>query len=79
MGLETDAVYLARLDPQRVADLNATMAERLGGGRFEEATLYVLADEGALILARATHDPERDLIGEFNGLTVLAPSWHLRE
>jgi hypothetical protein len=79
MGLETDAVYLARLDPQRVADLNATMAERLGGGRFEEATLYVLADEGALILARATHDPERDLIGGFNGLTVLAPSWHLRE
>lgn len=79
MGLETDAVYLARLDPQRVAGLNATMAERLGSGRFEEATLYVLADEGALILARATHDPERDLIGGFDGLTVLAPGWHLRE
>jgi hypothetical protein len=79
MGLETDAVYLARLDPQRVAGLNATMAERLGSGRFEGATLYVLADEGALILARATHDPERDLIGGFDGLTVLAPGWHLRE
>jgi hypothetical protein len=43
------------------------------------ASKHSLPDEGALILARATHDPERDLIGGFNGLTVLAPSWHLRE
>jgi hypothetical protein len=75
MGLSTDAVYLARLDGRRVAALNAEMARRLSEGDFEPGTLYVLADEGAIILARASADPARDLIGSFNGLTVLAPGW----
>lgn len=75
-GLRTDAVYLARLDDRRVAALNAAMARRLAEGDFEAGTLYVLADAGAISLARASADPARDLIGSFNGLTVLAPGWH---
>jgi hypothetical protein len=74
-GLETDAVYLARLDPKRVAALNAKLARQLAEGEFEPQTLYVLADEGALALAGASHQPGRDLIGGFNGLWVLAPGW----
>jgi hypothetical protein len=75
LGLSTDAVYLARLDDRRVAALNAEMARRLAEGDFEPGTLYVLADAGAISLARASADPARDLIGSFNGLTVLAPAW----
>jgi len=78
-GLATDAVYLARLAPQPVAALNARMAEILATGRFEPRTLYVLADDGAIALARASADPARDLIGSFNHLTVLAPGWRLWE
>lgn len=75
MGLETDAVYLARLDPRRVAALNAAMAERLGTGRFEPCTLYVLGDEGAIALARASRDPGRDLLEVIDLVMVLAPGW----
>jgi hypothetical protein len=74
-GLETDAVYLARLDPKLVAALNAKLAQQLAEGEFEPKTLYVLGDEGALSLAGASHQPGRDLIGGFNGLWVLAPGW----
>ncbi|WP_439576617.1 DUF6311 domain-containing protein [Elioraea sp.] len=75
MGLETDAVYLARLDPRRVARLNAAMAERLRTGRFEPCTLYVLGDAGAIALARARRDPERDLLEVIDLVVVLAPGW----
>jgi hypothetical protein len=78
MGLETDAVYLARLDPKRVAALNAKLAQQLAEGEFEPQTLYVLGDEGALGLAGASHQQGRDMIGGFNGLWVLAPGWHFR-
>ena len=77
-GLETDAVYLARLDPKRVAALNAKLARQLAEGEFEPQTLYVLGDEGALGLAGASHQSGRDMIGGFNGLWVLAPGWHFR-
>ncbi len=75
MGLQTDAVYLARLDPRRVARLNAAMAERLGAGRFEPCTLYVLGDAGAIALARASRDPERDRLEVIDLVMVLAPGW----
>jgi hypothetical protein len=78
-GLETDAVYLARLDPKNVAALNAKLAQQLAVGEFEPQTLYVLGDEGALALAGASHKPGRDLIGGFNGLWVLAPGWGNRK
>lgn len=61
MGLETDAVYLARLDPRHAAALNAAMAERLSTGRFDLCTLYVPGGAGAIALARASHDPARPL------------------
>ena len=77
-GLETDAVYLARLDPKRVAALNAKLARQLAEEEFEPQTLYVLADEGALALAGSSNQTRRDLIGGFNGLWVLAPGWHAR-
>jgi hypothetical protein len=74
-GLETDAVYLARLDPRRVAALNSAMAGRLGSGDYEPCTLYVLGDAGAIALARASRDPERDLLEVIDLVMVLAPGW----
>ncbi len=74
-GLETDAVYLARIDPARVAAVNSDMARRLSTGDWEPRTLYVLGDEGAISLARASHDRRRDLLAEFNLVWVLAPGW----
>ncbi|NGM22592.1 hypothetical protein G3576_21440 [Roseomonas stagni] len=74
-GLPTDAVYLARLDPERVAALNATTLARLSTGRHERGSLYVLGDKDALAAAWAGMDPTRDLLRQADGIWVLAPGW----
>lgn len=75
LGLETDAVYLARIDPARVAALDAEIAARLAAGQPEAATFYALGDDAALDRARQGSDPSRDLLARFNGIWVLAPGW----
>jgi hypothetical protein len=77
-GLTTDAVYLARLDPGRVAALNEATLARLRVGRHEAGSLYVLGDDTMLDAARAGLDPARDLLARFDDLWVLAPGWLAR-
>jgi hypothetical protein len=74
-GLPTDAVYLARLDPARVAALNAATAARLAQGRHEPGTLYALGTAETLAAARRGMDPARDLLARFDSIWVLAPGW----
>jgi len=78
LGLQTDAVYLARLDPRAVEALNARIADLLESGAHEPRTFYVLGDDAALARARQGMDPERDLLDRFDGRWVLAPGWHLQ-
>jgi hypothetical protein len=78
LRLQTDAVYLARLDPRAVEALNARVAALLERGAHEPRTFYVLGDEAALARARAGMDPERDLLGRFNERWVLAPGWRVQ-
>lgn len=75
LGLGTDAVYLARLDPAKVAALNARMLADLAAGRYEGGSFYALGDEATLAAARAGMDPARDLLARFDGIWVLAPGW----
>ena len=75
LGLQTDAVYLARLDPRDVAAVNEAVAARLERGAHEPRTFYVLGDDAALARARAGMDPARDLLDRFDGRWVLAPGW----
>jgi hypothetical protein len=74
-GLTTDAVYLARLDPAKVAALNARVLADLAAGRHEPGTLYALGDDVTLEAAREGMDPEEDLLARFDGVWVLAPGW----
>jgi hypothetical protein len=76
-GLPTDAVYLARVDPDRAAALNAATLERLRAGRYEPGTLYVLGSEATLAAARAGAGSD-DLLARADGLWVLAPGWQAR-
>nr|WP_277613671.1 DUF6311 domain-containing protein [Neoroseomonas marina] len=75
LRLQTDAVYLARLDPEAVDAVNAAVGQRLESGDHEPRTFYVLGDETALARARAGMDPARDLLDRFDGRWVLAPGW----
>jgi hypothetical protein len=74
-GRPTDAVYLARLDPAKVAELNARIAAELATGSFARDTLFALGSAETLAAARIGHDPARDLIAAFDGVWVLAPGW----
>jgi len=78
LGLETDAVYLARLDPRAVEAVNRRVAALLEAGAHEPRTFYVLGDEAALERARAGMDPARDLLERFDGRWVLAPGWRVQ-
>jgi hypothetical protein len=75
LGLTTDAIYLARLDPARVEALNARIAEELAAGRHEPGSFYALGSEETLASARAGMDPARDLLAVFDHVWVLAPGW----
>ncbi|MBU8542629.1 MULTISPECIES: DUF6311 domain-containing protein [Roseomonadaceae] len=74
-GLPTDAVYLARIDPEAVAALNAATARRLAAGDHEPGSLYVLGNEVMLAAARAGLNPALDLLARFDDIWVLAPGW----
>jgi hypothetical protein len=78
LGLQTDAVYLARLDPRAVEAVNARVAALLERGAHEARTFYVLGDDAALERARAGMDPARDLLERFNDRWVLAPGWRVQ-
>ena len=78
LKLTTDAVYLARLDPAKVAALNARITADLAAGRFEPGSFYALGSEETLAAARAGMDPARDLLAQYDGVWVLAPGWLTR-
>lgn len=74
-GMTTDAVYLARIDPETVAALRAEVAGRLFSGAHEPGTLYVLRDRESLIRADFGRDRARDPILLLDGLVVFVPGW----
>jgi hypothetical protein len=74
-GLATDALYLARVDPRRLAVLNARVRQQLESGAFEADTLYILYGETYRWPLRSL-DPAADLLGRVDGFVVLAPRWH---
>lgn len=74
-GVPTDCAYLARVDDAAVAALRAKVAESLASGDYEPRTLYLLRDAESQALARASHDPARDLLLLADNHWVLAPGW----
>ncbi|HEV7263890.1 MAG TPA: DUF6311 domain-containing protein [Falsiroseomonas sp.] len=76
--LPTDAVYLSRVDPAAIRDLNARILADLAAGRWERGTLYVLRDEATRALVARRADPARDLLAVIDGVQVFAPGWFAR-
>lgn len=74
-GMTTDAVYLARIDPTRIAELRRKVAAQLFTGAHEPGTLYVLRDRESLIRADFGRDRARDPMLLIDGLVVLVPGW----
>ncbi|WP_237214268.1 DUF6311 domain-containing protein [Falsiroseomonas oryziterrae] len=75
LNLPTDAVYIARVDVRAWDTLRDRTEEAIRTGRHEPGTLYILRTPEIRQLAEAAMDPQRDLLAEVDGFTVLAPGW----
>lgn len=76
--LPTDAVYLSRVDPDRVRSLNERTLRAFRQGEWERGTLYVIRDAATRALVERRHDPARDLLAVVDGVPVFAPGWFAR-
>jgi len=73
-GMATDAVYLARYDPEKLKQAQRKAADALQTGKYESNSLYVL-DDDAFHQAANSIDTANDLLVRINGFNVLAPGW----
>lgn len=78
LGLPTDAVNLARVDVHVLDALKARTEEEIRTGRHEPGTLYIIRTPELRRLAEAGMNPQRDLLVEVDGFTVLAPGWFVK-
>lgn len=72
-GMRTNAVYLARIDKDRIARENDRFVQELHAARLNPKTLYLL-DDSYLENARRSATPD-DLLETIDGVLVLAPRW----
>jgi len=72
--MATDAIYLARVSSSALEIAQTRARDALRTGRYEPDTLYVL-DDGVVLTAALSLNPETDLLARIDGLTVVAPGW----
>jgi hypothetical protein len=73
-GLATDAVYLARIDPNAIEKARAAATGAINSGRYESDALYIF-DDNAFRIASFNIDKSTDLFFRVDGFNVLAPGW----
>ena len=76
-GMQTDSVYLARVNYDQLAQLNLRNQHRIDQGEYDADTLYIASNQK--LAAVLTHfKPDRDLIAAVDGYIVIAPQWHAK-
>ncbi len=73
-GLQTDAVYLARVSKNSLYRSSQEEKDRLKEGRYEEDSLYFFSDQ-AFQEALLHCDEAVDAVFKIDGFNVLAPGW----
>lgn len=73
-GMATDAVYLARIDTQRLQARLAEVERLLETATFQPDTLYILQG-GTARRVQCRLDPGKDLLVLVDGFWALAPGW----
>ena len=72
--LGTDAVYLARIDPEQRRRSELKAAETLRNSVFDSDSLYIL-DDSSFRQALFERDQSADLFAQIDGFNVIAPGW----
>lgn len=73
-GLATDAVYLARVGSEELANARSKAQDILKNGNFDHDTLYVL-DDNSFHQAVISVDKNSSLLAKIDGFNVVAPGW----
>jgi hypothetical protein len=73
-GLQTDAVYLARVNKNSLYRSSKEEKDRLREGRYEEDSLYFFSDK-AFQEVLLHYDESVDAVFQIDGFNVLAPGW----
>lgn len=74
-GLATNAIYLARNDPNKLEFAKQKWAEEVLGGKLNPDTLYVI-DDRLLPLVKTLNTSKSNLLSRIDGRNVLAPNWY---
>jgi len=72
-SMQTNSVYFARVDNQRVAKANQDLKEVIAKGEYDINALYIFEDR-FLIPILATQGPN-DIVAKVDGFLILAPGW----
>lgn len=73
-GLNTDSVYLARVDSASLANAQQQASELVINGSFNRDSLYIL-DDSSFRLAVLSGDSSVDFFARVDGFNVVAPGW----
>ena len=73
-GLATDAVYLARVGSEAVANARSKAQDILKNGNFDHDALYIL-DDNSFRQAVTSVDKNSSLLAKIDGFNVVAPGW----
>lgn len=73
-GMNTDAVYLARVSSSALALAQQKARSMLDSGQYDADSLYILSDDVLADAAKGINS-ETDLLTRVDGLIVLAPGW----
>ncbi|NQW58786.1 MAG: hypothetical protein HQ456_08770, partial [Polynucleobacter sp.] len=72
--LGTNAVYLARIDQQKLKSANANFSSELINKNLDQSSLYVL-DDSKILPALLHINPQHDLLAKIDNFVILAPGW----
>ncbi|WP_313332368.1 DUF6311 domain-containing protein [Comamonas sp.] len=72
--MKTDSIYLARVNYDRLNELNNSNLEMIDSGSYQKDTLYIVSNQ---ILPRVLKSikPNEDFIGAVDDYVVIAPGW----
>lgn len=75
--MQTDSVYLARVNYSQLSDINLRNQRRVEQGDYEPDTLYIISNQ-MLAAVLKNFKADQDLLTTADGYIVIAPRWYAR-
>lgn len=73
-SLGTNSVYLARVNKEKVEDVNKALLETITTGKFDGDAIYII-DDWKILQSDISYNKKTDLLARIDGFNVIAPNW----